>query len=247
MKSVKSLGFVTVALFVTIVAYSHRTSIHADGAAFLGSSKCKLCHKKVYDPWSKTKHAQVKPEEGDTPGNKYRKSTGYNPASGTASEPGVTCEACHGPGGDHIKNRASIVNPQKLDAGKAAMICGQCHAAGKSKSGQDFPEGFVPGSDLAQVFTVEAVAEHTANSTYSEWVASKHAANGVNCQKCHDPHGASAQPFQLRSPVNELCGGCHAGQKDIKAHQPTAPADATCSGCHMPKGIHKFDKASAVK
>ena len=247
MKAVKRVGLAGSVFALTILAYSHRSSLHAAGAAYLGSSKCKMCHGKIYGPWSKTKHAQVKSEDGDGPGVKYRKSSGFNAESGSPSEPGVTCEACHGPGADHMKNRANIVKPAELDAVKAAMLCGQCHATGKSKSGKDFPEGYVAGGDLNEVFTVEAAAEHTPNSTYSEWVCSKHAANSVNCEKCHDPHGTTDQPFQLRSAVNELCGGCHASQKDINTHQPTAAADATCSGCHMPKGVHKFDKASAAK
>lgn len=53
---------------------------------------------------------------------------------------GIACEACHGPGEDHIRlNResksvtaeaqaASIVNPVQLDHRRAGQVCGQCHS-----------------------------------------------------------------------------------------------------------------------
>jgi predicted CXXCH cytochrome family protein len=61
-----------------------------------------------------------------------------------AAELGIACEACHGPGGEHIRKHqnpltrltahlddepdASIVNPAGLSAERASDVCGQCHA-----------------------------------------------------------------------------------------------------------------------
>lgn len=61
------------------------------------------------------------------------------------AELGIACEACHGPGREHISQLASplaryashmdgdagthaIVNPAKLSAARASAICSQCHA-----------------------------------------------------------------------------------------------------------------------
>jgi hypothetical protein len=61
------------------------------------------------------------------------------------AELGIACEACHGPGYQHVRDNASplaryrsylssaepderIVNPGKLDHRKASEICSQCHA-----------------------------------------------------------------------------------------------------------------------
>jgi hypothetical protein len=61
-----------------------------------------------------------------------------------AAEFGIACEACHGPGADHVRaNRspvrrytlhvtgrpdATIVQPMRLNARLSSQVCGQCHA-----------------------------------------------------------------------------------------------------------------------
>ena len=62
-----------------------------------------------------------------------------------ASELGVACEACHGPGAEHVRvNRSplrrygrwlsgeegdpTIVNPARLDPARSTEVCGQCHS-----------------------------------------------------------------------------------------------------------------------
>ena len=66
--------------------------------------------------------------------------TGVDLEKETFLEPGVGCEACHGPGSHHaalpatetFKKRSTIVNPSKLTGGVAVQICGSCHNRGKS-------------------------------------------------------------------------------------------------------------------
>lgn len=60
-----------------------------------------------------------------------------------AAELGIACEACHGPGAEHVQRHQSsptgrarpdtttdpsIVHPGRLDAERASEVCGQCHS-----------------------------------------------------------------------------------------------------------------------
>lgn len=61
-----------------------------------------------------------------------------------AAELGIACEACHGPGAEHVRRHQSpseryeqrasdaadptIVNPDRLSAERASELCGQCHS-----------------------------------------------------------------------------------------------------------------------
>lgn len=175
--------------------------------------------------------------------------TGFDPATKKWTQDGVTCEACHGPGGDHAKmgNKAFIVNPKNLVPAKTGMICGQCHSAGKDPTGKFVhPVGFRPGDDLAKVFVDAKPTVAGANQQYSEHLQSKHAQVGTHCTTCHSPHSNGATgKSQLKQPVNEQCLACHAGTiKDLKTHAPQAAADATCATCHMHEGVHTFKKAT---
>ena len=63
------------------------------------------------------------------------------------AEENIACEACHGPGSEHIKVATSrpadlkIVNPAKLPPERANEVCGQCHDRGHST-------GQIGGKDL---------------------------------------------------------------------------------------------------
>jgi len=188
--------------------------------------------------------------------------TGYDPAKKEFTQMGVGCEMCHGPGSDHqgapLKTKDEdldqlIVRPQKLDAGVQAMICGQCHSLGKDKSGNHaFPMGYRPTDMLFDFFDDAKPTEPGRNRQYSEMLQGKHLAAGTICTTCHEPHGDTQEPHQLRKPITELCLDCHADTiKDIATHaadkQVQAPEGATCATCHMPDGRHVFSKEAVVR
>lgn len=85
------------------------------------------------------------------------------------AELGISCEACHGPGEEHVKANQdffrrysqrrhqgkdpTIINPARLDHKRSSQVCGQCHgvfitrdefAMAYARDG----EPFVPGDDL---------------------------------------------------------------------------------------------------
>ena len=65
-------------------------------------------------------------------------------ADTTSAEFGIACEACHGPGADHVRANAAplrryslhltrradptIARPDRLDPQRSSQVCGQCHA-----------------------------------------------------------------------------------------------------------------------
>ncbi len=173
--------------------------------------------------------------------------TGFDPQAKEWVALGVTCEMCHGPGKAHVGSQdknASIVRPGSLTPERRAMICGQCHASGKSKDGAfAFPVGYRPGDDLNAYFVLEATVEaDVVNSQYNELVqGSKHLAAGTVCTTCHEAHGPSGSlPSQLTAPINDLCLGCHGGELVGPQHDPAALKSVTCAACHMPGGKHIF-------
>lgn len=172
--------------------------------------------------------------------------TGFNPETKQWAALGVTCEMCHGPGSTHVGSKdklGTVVRPASLDPAERAMICGQCHAAGKARdSAHTFPVGYHPGDDLGQYFVLaEEVGKGVVNSQYNEFVKSTHLAGGTVCTSCHSAHGSVGDlPSQLKAATNDLCLECHSGKLAGPQHEPSALQAVTCSMCHMPGGKHTF-------
>ncbi len=71
---------------------------------YVGSQECLSCHETLHrehsERWKATKFKSMERlKDEPNPEKCYEcHATGYDPASGTFAEPGVTCEGCHGPG-----------------------------------------------------------------------------------------------------------------------------------------------------
>lgn len=198
---------------------------------------------------------------------------GFDPATKSFFEPGVGCEACHGPGLKHVKSGgklSAIVNPKKLPEDRALMICMACHTDGQDKETETFPfpAGFVPGRDLRDYFTDFFMPKPKSKAWYwgsmdllerkrmYYFFQSKFYSTARACEVCGFDRGTSAhaERYMTRS---EYCGTCHTKRwEKYFEHSGHRVEKAECVDCHVPKMAkpgrsysihdHKFDYSQPV-
>lgn len=124
---------------------------------------------------------------------------------GTWAFPGVTCEACHGPGLAHVKNpkKTNI----RVDTSPGA--CAQCHSRGSADA--------IPASG--------GFIRH--HEQYNEYLAGPHAGK-ISCATCHEPHKRADLSIRVE------CGQCHAQQARDYQGSAKQRAGVSCIDCHMP-------------
>lgn len=150
--------------------------------------------------------------------------------------PGVSCEACHGPGAKHVaamraakisdipeSGPSLIFNSAKLSPTDSVDFCGACH-------------GTFWDVKLAGVTGVS-----TARSQPYRLMTSKCWGKGddprLTCIACHDPH---KQLETEAASYDHVCLSCHVNAVGAKptADHPGAACPAStknCASCHMPK------------
>ena len=155
--------------------------------------------------------------------------------------PGVKCEACHGPGLNHIKameakkaggkeiDKTTIFDPADLSPTDSVEFCGACHGSWWDVK-------------LAKVKGVS-----TTRSAPFRLVTSKCWDKGddprLTCVACHNPH----EQLETRpAAYDSACLRCHASrnnsqhpasrQSTTNALRPACPvASQNCTSCHMQK------------
>jgi len=183
---------------------------------------------------------------------------GFDSATGQYNtrfaEISVGCEACHGPGGDHVKNPMSapmIRTGAKLNwsfrAGEAIAVpagqasnaeidmCGGCH------SRRDVISEITPGTVFADQYQLAPPVPplyHLDGQILDEvfvlgsFMQSRMHAAGVTCSNCHEPHSG-----ELRAEGNGLCAQCHSSSVyDTLTHlgHERGQPGSQCVDCHMP-------------
>jgi len=152
--------------------------------------------------------------------------------------PGVTCEACHGPGAEHVVAMTTsdggqvptlIMNPRNLRPVDSVEFCGACH-----RTLWDVALGA-----FKRIYSIRFQPYRLESSRC--W------GNGdsrLTCITCHDPH----QPLvRDDATYDSHCLACHLTDKTAKASRdhpgaacPVSTKD--CVTCHMPKreipGMH---------
>jgi len=124
---------------------------------------------------------------------------------GTFSEPGITCEACHGPGSVHVVSQS----PADIDLGDGKTECANCHYR-PDRGPIEVSSGFDRHHEQAE-----------------ELNSAKHFT--LKCTDCHDPHEGPHYEDAQPDAIRRECYECH-GAKPNKH-----PAGPDCEDCHMPK------------
>jgi tetratricopeptide (TPR) repeat protein len=155
-------------------------------------------------------------------------------------EPGVGCEACHGPGGAHIRARnTGAADPWVgRDPDLLVAACGACHSRHVDLAawtpGMPYLDAFEPELFDTDAYYPDGQVREELYELVS-FQSSRMYAEGVRCWNCHDPHANGTL-----KPGNETCLGCHESRYGDASHTHHADgsAGAACTGCHMPVTVY---------
>ena len=166
------------------------------------------------------------------------------------AEPGINCETCHGPGGEHVRvckaapegrppKDLKIIVLKTFTPEQNNSLCAPCHAKMRPLT-----TAFPPGERFFDHFDLVCL-EHSdfypdgrdlgENYTYTLWRMSPCAKSGkLDCTHCHTSSGR----YRFEGDkANDACLPCHAERVANAPAHTRHKADGEgnrCIGCHMP-------------
>ena len=178
----------------------------------------------------------------------------------TWSEPGISCESCHGSAKEHVRAMEAAMDEAAASGGKSKPItskdlkiirtkeftpsqmndmCATCHAKLVALS-----LAFKPGDKFFDHFDLITL-EHAdfypdgrdlgENYTHTSWLRSPCAKSGkLDCNHCHTPSGRMR--FEGEKS-NQMCMPCHerlVKEPALHGHHAVGSKANDCVGCHMP-------------
>jgi DmsE family decaheme c-type cytochrome len=168
-----------------------------DLALYVGADTCKTCHQEIYDNFATTPHF-VTTMEGKLEANQGPQWHG--------------CEACHGPGKEHVDgggDKTKIFTFKDASPAETSDRCMRCHQF---------------------------------DSEHSNFDRSAHLANGIGCVECHSPHHAKESEFLLKAKAPQACYACHMDVRAQFArpfHHRVNEGLIQCNDCHSPHGTFR--------
>jgi len=184
-------------------------------------------------------------------------------------EPGIGCEACHGPGSLHAEYfESNYVN--RVAAGPAMSVCARCHGSDILLGSTDIYRIYEPGysregrtNDLSAYFQQTPLQPGRTVPTVEVWADGEPKGIGmlfrsmiesqcyenaeIRCYSCHNPHDNKREAvpgiLQPSATSDNYCMGCHEQfESDVEKHtrHTTGTSGSFCYDCHMPKTLTKL-------
>ena len=147
----------------------------------------------------------------------------------SSKETGISCESCHGPGGQHVSAGGGkaqyIVNPEYLATDRGNEVCGQCHIRVKNKTGESGAEfeteypciingeeitPFIPGKILAN-YIEETGSDGKPTAGYwndNDTSLGENASDNNHSKKHHQQYQDLAKSVHYNYAGNK-CYTCH--------------------------------------
>lgn len=173
----------------------------------------------------------------------------YNPANGgydtKYSIINVSCEACHGPGKQHVDNvksagiydslNSNLYMTNRILPRQLVDECARCHMRR-----EQITEGYNHEGTMLDHYFPQLIESPTyypdgqildEDYVYGSFIQSKMYENNVTCNNCHDVHS-----LELKFDGNKLCLQCHAPEFDTASHHfhKGNGEGSKCINCHMP-------------
>ncbi len=181
-------------------------------------------------------------------------STNYDPKSDTYhttwAEPGINCETCHGPSGEHNKIAKAtpkgqplpelrLIRTKTMTKEQRNDLCSSCHAKASPLTLEYKPEErFFDHFDLVTLEDADYYPDGRdlgENYTLTSWRMSPCAKSGkIDCIHCHTSSGRYR--FK-KEKFNDACMPCHADKVNNPTehtHHAIESEGSKCISCHMP-------------
>ncbi|MBT8485318.1 MAG: hypothetical protein HKO59_04360 [Phycisphaerales bacterium] len=130
---------------------------------------------------------------------------GLEGIAGTWAQPGIRCEACHGPASEHVVDPTGTPPP-------GGKTCAECHFR-DAEFRMPWKSGFM--------------RHHQQSEDLSH---SPHSA-ALDCMSCHNPHRSVV--YDDGGNIAH-CTDCHGGNPDNGYFRVSGMASIDCKECHMP-------------